>query len=279
MRTFYANFWREIKYNLGRKGVWIGRIINVGVSILTAIAMGLIYAFSSDAQTALGIRNVGLFLLTGFFLQYLVLSSVSLAPSTFWADIRYGSLEFIFYYDFSITEYIFGMYSAQFLIDFVISLPFLIAIAIFASLISITPITILAFIGFILLSFLCLFSIAMLFSSLYTISIHFMGYNRVIVTIVYFICGVYFPVQGYLTLFGLAGGWTAISVVSIFPYTFVFDLARYILFGTDYLTIYPVWAEFILLLGTSLVLYGFSLILFKRGLEKLRMKGFSTYRY
>ncbi len=279
MKTFYANFWREVRYNIGRKGVWIGRIANVSVSILTAFAMGVIYAFSSDAQNNLGIGNVGLFLLTGFFMQYLVLTSVTVAPNTFWADIRYGSLEFVFFCDFSITEYIFGMYSAQFLFDFIISIPFFIVLAVLAAVQSIAPIVILIFMAFVILSFLCLFSVSMLFSSLYALSKQFMGYSRVLFSIVYFICGVYFPVQGYLTLFNETGGWIAIAIVSIFPYTYVFDLARKIVFGASYETIYPLWLEFLLLFVTCAILYLLSLWIFRKGLAKLKKEGFAGYRY
>jgi ABC-type polysaccharide/polyol phosphate export permease len=280
MKTFYANFWREMKYNLGRRGVWMGRLVNVSVSILTAFAMGIIYSFSSDAQSIVGIANVGLFLLTGFFLQYLVLSSVTIAPNTFWSDIRNGSFEFIFYYEFSISEYIFGIYFAQFIIDFVISLPFLIAIIIVAAINSIPVILIIAFIGFLIFSFLCLFSITMLFASLYVLSKQFMGYHGAVTYIAYFVCGVYFPILGYLSLFGQTAGWAIIGIISIFPYTQVFDIARYIIFGSSYTLAYPaLWVAFLIMISSSIIFYFLSLIIFRKGFKNLRKEGFAAYRY
>ncbi len=269
-----------MKYNLGRRGVWMGRLVNVTVSIITAFAMGIIYSFSAEAQTTVGIANVGLFLLTGFFLQYLVLSSVTIAPNTFWGDIRSGSFEFIFHYEFSISEYIFGIYFAQFIIDFVISLPFLIAIIIVAAGQSTPAILIISFIGFLIFSFLCLFSITMLYSSLYVLSKQFMGYHGAVTYIAYFICGVYFPILGYLSLFGTKAGWAIIGVISILPYTQVFDIARYIIFGQNYVLAYPtLWLAFLIMISTSVIFYVLSLIIFRKGFKNLRKEGFAAYRY
>ena len=280
MKTFYANFWREMKYNFGRKGVWIGRFVNIFVTILTSFAMGLIYTFSSGAGTALGVNNVGLFLLTGFFLQFLVLSGVSLAPASFWEDIRSGSLEFIFNQEFSVTQYIFGMYLSQFIIDFLISVPFLVTIIIITSTRAYPFLTMLAFVGFLLLAFLCLFAFTMLYSSLYMLSKHFFGYHRVVSNIAYFICGVYFPVASYLSLFGNVGGWITIGFISVLPYTQIFDIARYIIFGSTYtLALTHLWIEFVVLIVTSILFYVLALLIFKKGFKKLRNEGFPSYRY
>lgn len=280
MKTFYANFWREMKYNIGRKSIWIARLVNIFVSILTSFAMGLIYSFSPETGATLGIEDVGLFLLTGFFLQYLVLSGVSSAPSSFWSDVRSGSMEFIFNYEFSITEYILGMYLSQFLVDFVISIPFLITIIILSSTRAVPILQVLAFIGFLIFAFLCLFSITMLYSSFYMWSKHFFPYHAVVTSVAYFICGVYFPVAGYLSLFGKTGGWIAISLISFLPYTQIFDIARYIIFGEGYTLAIPyLWLEFLIIIITSIAFYSLSLVIFKKGFRKLRKEGFASYRY
>ena len=72
MKTFIVNYWREIRYFFGLKGNWIGSIAYILVSLITAMGMGAVYIFNNQAQKMVGLENVGVYLLTGFFMQYLV---------------------------------------------------------------------------------------------------------------------------------------------------------------------------------------------------------------
>lgn len=278
MRTLFINFWRELRYFFGLKGIWAGRIAGVLVSLLTAFAMGLVYAFSTEAQEAIGVENVAIYLLTGFFMQYLIYASISGAPSKMLTFLRWDAFEYLTHYNFNVFQHVAGIYFGLFMIDFVVALPFLIGLAILVSQ-TISFLAMLSFIGFLLVMAICLLSVGLLFSALILISKNAQGYIQVIGNIVTFICGVYFPIQGYLTMFGNIGGWFAIGIVSIFPHTYIYDLSRFVIFMGDYTTIFPIWLELILLFVTSTIFLLIALLLFKVGIKKWRNKGFKSYIY
>lgn len=256
----------------------MGRITAILVSLLTAFAMGMIYAFSEQARNAIGIGNVAIYLLTGFFMQYLVMASRSGTPMKMLAMLQWDAFEYVSHYSISITQYIGGIYCALFLIDFTVTLPFLIGLTVLVVK-TISFVALLSYLGFILLSAVCLYSVSMLFSAFYSLSKNFRGYLGVLGNIIQFVCGVYFPVHGYLSLFGKIGGWIGIGLVSIFPHTYVFDLSRYVIFLGEYQTIYPLWVEFLLLIVSSIALYVVAIRVFKVGLKRLRKKGFKSYIY
>jgi len=278
MRVIYASMYHELKEFLGMKGRWIGRFISVGISLLTAFAMGVVYAFNETAQELVGIEDVSVYLLTGFFLQYIVLSSVSNVPSLFFVAIRFDILEYVSSYSVNIVKFILGSFLGIFAIDIFVSIPFLITLCIvISSTISVASFFI--FLGFLILSAMLLFSVALLFSSFFMLTEHFSGFLRVVTGIVTFICGIYFPVQGYLTLFGSVGGWFSIGLVSLFPHTYIFDISRYILFAGTYQLIYPLWLELLLFIGSSILIFFIAVLIIKKGLKKMKRRGFRSYVY
>jgi len=279
MRVIYASMYHEIKEFVGLKGLWIGRFVSVGISLLTAFVMGVVYAFNEAAQSLIGVENVAVYLLSGFFLQYIVLSSVSNVPYLFFVAIRYDILEYVSSFKVSLVKFILGSFIAIFLTDLFISLPFLIVLGVII-IGTISVASFFSFLGFLILSGILIFSVALLFSSLYTLTEHFRGIQGVIVSIITFVCGVYFPVQGYLSLFGMVGGWISIGIVSIFPHTYIFDLSRFILFAGSYTPIYPyLWLEFLLFILSSVIILLIALLLLKKGIKRMRRRGFRSYIY
>ncbi|UJG40561.1 MAG: hypothetical protein K9W45_12095 [Candidatus Heimdallarchaeum aukensis] len=279
MKTFIANFITQIKYFTGLRVIWISRIVYVFVSLLTSFTMGMVYKFNEATQNLIGVQNVAIFVLTGFFLQFLMNASSGYTPAAVREMIQNGNLEYSVHCGANIVQQILGIYIASYLFDFVICLPFIVTL----SLLTINTISVyalLSFIGFLFISGLCLFSIGFLFSSLYVLSKGFLGFHSVIANIVYFICGVYFPIQGYLTLFGSVGGWIAIAIVSIFPYTYVFDLSRYMIFlGQNYQTFLPFGIELIIFICSSILIMLIAMQLFKLGFKRMRKKGFISFIY
>ncbi len=278
MRIVLLNILHEIKFNFGLKGYWIGKVINLGISLLTASIMGLVYAFNEETREIIGVENVIVYLLSGFLMQFLVLSSTSITPSRILMEFQFESFEYAIFCSVNVVKYVLGIYLGLFITDFILSLPFFIIISIIVS-----PIlslqSFIAFVGFILVSSFLLFSVAFLFSSFYAISKNYRGYQAFIATIISYICGVYFPVQGYFNLLGSVGGWIGISIISFFPQTFVFDIARKIIFAGDYITIFPIWLEILFLFISTIVLGFLAHYLFKIGIKKWRRKGFKSYIY
>ena len=278
MKTFIVNYWREIRYFFGLKGNWIGSIAYILVSLITAMGMGAVYIFNNQAQKMVGLENVGVYLLTGFFMQYLVFSSLSKTPAKIYASFSWDMFEYLIFYNVSITQYVTGVYIALFSIDIFLSIPFIITTGIVVSnAISIS--SFFAFLGFVILSGFCLTSFAIFFSGLMALSKNFRGFRAVIAYIIQFICGLYFPIHAYLSLFGNLGGWMAIVIVSLFPYTYLFDIARYIVFSGTYTPIYPLWLNITLFILSSLVFYGIGILIFKLAVTKWRKKGFRSYIY
>ena len=73
--------------------------------------------------------------------------------------------------------------------------------------------------------------------------------------LIQFVFGAFLPVQGFMVLH--QGFGTAMKYITLaFPFTYNFDLMRHFMFGEKYITLLPVWQEFVIL-GALTILYFF----------------------
>ncbi|MHA1211142.1 MAG: hypothetical protein ACTSSH_01660, partial [Candidatus Heimdallarchaeota archaeon] len=71
--------------------------------------------------------------------------------------------------------------------------------------------------------------------------------------LIQFLFGAFLPVQGFMVI--NQGFGTVMKYITFaFPFTYNFDLMRHFLFGDRYITLLPVWVEF-MVLGISVVFY------------------------
>jgi ABC-type polysaccharide/polyol phosphate export permease len=87
-----------------------------------------------------------------------------------------------------------------------------------------------------------------------------------------FVCGAFVPVQAFIGMHR-TGGLVIKYIAHIFPYTYCYDLFRYYMFGSTYVTLLPVWLEYVLLFVSSLLFLALGYFLLKRVERKAKTTG------
>ncbi len=255
-RVIFKGVWRDMKTYMRYRAFFTGMLLEIVSLILGFAIIGGAYYFSPDVLVRIGLNEEDLFLfmMTGSIIQ-LFSSIATWAPlNRIEEDIHYGTLEAVFVSPSSRMGYLLSTSIARGIISFIFFIPIYILTLWLAG-----ALTNFAVIGFTLLVALLAMisnvSVGIYFGML---AIMYRQARLLITTthqLIQFVFGAFLPVQGFMVLH--QGFGTAMKYITLaFPFTYNFDLMRHFMFGEKYITLLPVWQEFVIL-GALTILYFF----------------------
>ncbi|NHJ85165.1 MAG: ABC transporter permease [Asgard group archaeon] len=270
-RVIFKGIWRDMKSYQRYKAYFLGGVLNLVSMLLGFLIIGGAYYFTPEvlALTGLEANDIFIFMLTGTIVQ-LFSSIATWAPlNRVEEDIHFGTLEAIFVTPSTRLGYLVSTTISDSIVSIVFFIPiYIITLAI------VNMLTNWYAIGFTLLvaviTIISNIAVGMFFGML---GIMFRQ-TRLLVSVtsqlMQFLCGAYIPVQGFIVL--NQGFGTAMKYIAfVFPFTYNFDLFRHFMFGDRYITLLPMWLEFVLIgAGTILfvLLARFTLIFVERKAKK-----------
>ncbi|TET28114.1 MAG: ABC transporter permease [Candidatus Heimdallarchaeota archaeon] len=253
-RVIFKGVWRDLKTFTRYRAFLTGMLLEIVSLILGFAIIGGAYYFSPDVLALIGLSqdDLFLFMLTGSIIQ--IFSSIATwAPlNRIEEDIHYGTLEAVFVTPSSRMGYLLSTSIARGIISFLFFVPLYILTLWIAGVL-----TNLVVIGFTLLvaviAMISNVAVGLYFGML---AIMFRQARLLISTthqLIQFLFGAFLPVQGFMVLH--EGFGTAMKYITLaFPFTYNFDLMRHFMFGEKYITLLPVWQEFVIL-GALTVIY------------------------
>jgi ABC-2 type transport system permease protein len=215
--------------------------------------LGRLFDFNiiSSTETGLNIKETFLFLMSGISLQ--IFSDVGLwgPVSRVENDVYFGTLETVFVSPASRIAYLLSPTISETIVSTLFFLPhYLLALAINGALMNFR------IIGWTLLvSFLTILSLMGFGLFLAVLAIRFRQTNTlafVLFQVFQFLCGLFVPVQAFISI-NPVGGRILQYFAMIFPYTYCYDLMRHYMLGANFVTLLPVWVEFVVIICLSVL--------------------------
>lgn len=273
-KVVLKGIWRDMINYFRYKAFFFGWIVEIFSLTLGFLILGSAYHFTPAVFYSTGLSEdaVFLFLMTGSAVH--VFSGVATWGPLFRVeeDIHFGTLEAIFVTPSTRIGYLLSTTISRALFSFIFFIPFYIVALVLAGQLTNPKV-----IGFTLLialiTVISLNSIGLFFGMLAILY----RQTRLLVTVlgqlVQFLCGAYIPVQAYTSIHPVIG--TGLKYFAmLFPFTYNFDLMRYFMLE-GFITLLPVWGEFLVLLGCTVMYLILARILLISVEKKAKKEGLS----
>lgn len=274
-RVLGKGIWRDLK-NISRyKVALFGWLFSMLVGLGSAFIFGTLFQFNpiTTAESGLQSNQVFVFFASGVAISAFVDSALWAPMNRVERDIHFGTLEAVFVSPANRLTYLLSPTIADSILNLLFFVPsFIVIMLVNGSLtdISIIGTTMLV----VLLTIISMVSFGVFFAMI-AILIRKSRPIAVFLSMLFqFFCGAYVPVQSYVSINRTVGE-VLKYIASIFPITHCYDLFRYFTYGGTYLTLFPVWLEFLFLGVTSLFFLGLAALLLKAGEKKAKRDGLS----
>jgi ABC-type polysaccharide/polyol phosphate export permease len=251
-RVIFKGIWRDMitywRYKAGLFG-WFLEIVSM---VLGFLVIGGAYYFAPELYDIAGLEgnDIFLFLVVGTAVQ--MFSGIATwGPLTrVEEDIHFGTIEAVFVTPAPRLGYLLSTTISRAIVSSIFFIPlYIIALALTGSVTNIAVIGITLLIA--LITIISLISIGLFFGMLAIL----FRQTRLLVTVInqliQFFCGAYIPVQGYILIHPVFGE-VLKYLAMIFPFTYNFDLMRYFMID-GYIPLLPIWLEFLILGGCTIV--------------------------
>ncbi|NPD90435.1 MAG: ABC transporter permease [Asgard group archaeon] len=275
VRVVFKGVWRDLKnysrYKLALFGWFLGIVVNLfAISLVNTI---FDYDALTSEVTGLGTTEMLAFLAGSFALNMFANVGIWAPLNQIERDINYGTLESVFVSPTSRISYLLSPLLSESIIALLFFTPaYILALAVSNNLLNFYVIATTLIISFLTLLSVIAFGIffamiALLIRQSSSIAIFFS-------MIFMFLCGFYVPVQAFETIHSV-GGKILKYFAMIFPYTYCYDLMHFFTFGDNFIPLLPIWLEFIILIGESILLLIIAYILLKSVEKKAKKAGLS----
>lgn len=275
LRVLGKGVWRDLKSINRYKVRLFGWLLSVTIGLASAFLFGLLFQFNSTTTVTSGIESDQVFV---FFAGGIALSTF--ADTAVWAptnrvnrDIHFGTLEAIFVTPASRMMYLLAPCISDATINLIFFLPaYVVIMGVFGTLTNLYVIVTTLII--IIITIISAISFGIFFAM---ISILLRRSNAIagfLNQLFMFLCGAYVPVQAFIGVHPISGRILQ-YIAMVFPYTYCYDLFRFYTFGNSYITLLPVWIEFLVITvatGGFLVLAS---VLLKIVEQRAKQKGLS----
>jgi ABC-type multidrug transport system permease subunit len=252
----------------------IGWVLNMMIGIGAGYLFGVILRFNFNTTSSTGIGATDVFV---FFAGGIALSTF--ADTATWApmnqvqrDIHFGTLEAVFVTPTNRVAYLLSPIISDSILNMIFFVPaYVIIMAVHGSLTNgyIIGTTLLI----VFMTILSMIAFGLFFAMLAILMRKVNSLAIFLSNIFQFICGAYVPVQAFVGM--TKAGFLLKYFAQLFPYTYCYDLFRYYMFGPEYITLLPIWSEFLLLIVTSLAFIVLSYYLLKLVEKRAKNTGLS----
>ncbi|MBN1328122.1 MAG: ABC transporter permease [Candidatus Heimdallarchaeota archaeon] len=274
-RVLGKSIWRDL-VNIRRYRMrLIGWLLNMMIGLGAAYIFGVVLNFNEITTSGTGILSTQVFV---FFAGGIALSTFS--DTATWApmgrvtqDIHYGTLEAVFVTPTSRLAYLLAPTLSDSILNLLFFIPaYTIILGVHGALTNIYIIGTTLLIVFLTICSMIAFG---LFFAMLAILIRRIDPIAIFLNNIFqFICGAFVPVQAYIGM-SKYGGQILKYIAHIFPYTYCYDLFRYYMFSPGYVTLLPIWLEYVLLIVSSLLFIILAFFLLKRVEKKAKKTGLS----
>ncbi|NHJ85164.1 MAG: ABC transporter permease [Asgard group archaeon] len=275
MRVVGKGIWRDL-VNINRyKLRLIGWLINMTIGLGAAYIFGVIMNFNDITTAQTGIMYNQVFV---FFAGGIALSTFS--DTATWApmgrvqqDIHYGTLEAVFVTPTSRFAYLISPIFSDAILNLLFFIPaYIIIMGVHGALTN--PYIIGTTLLIVLLTIISMIAFGLFFAMIAILLRQATQLASFLGQIFQFLCGAYVPVQAFIGM-NKIGGSILRYFAQIFPYTYCYDLFRYFTFGSEYVTLMPIWAEIVLLFASSIFFITLAIFLLKRVEKRAKKIGLS----
>jgi ABC-type multidrug transport system permease subunit len=243
------------------------------IGLGAAYIFGVILQFNDITVSETGILSTQVFV---FFAGGLALGTF--ADTATWApmgrvqqDIHYGTLEAVFVTPINRISYLLAPTISDSILNLLFFVPsYLIILGVHGTLTNIYVVGTTVLI--VLLTIVSMISFGLFFAMLAMLIRRIQPVAIFLNNIFQFVCGALIPVQAFIGM-NRIGGSILKYIAHLFPYTYCYDLFRYYMFGESYVTLLPVWSEFVLLFVSSLGFLAIAILLLKRVEKKAKDAG------
>ncbi|NHJ48514.1 MAG: hypothetical protein FK733_12085 [Asgard group archaeon] len=273
MRVLGKGIWRDLVNIRRYKMRLIGWLLNMTIGLGAAYIFGVILRFNTITVSETGILSTQVFV---FFAGGLALGTF--ADTATWAplgrvqqDIHYGTLEAVFVTPSNRISYLLAPTLSDSILNLLFFVPsYLIILGVHGSLTNgyVVGTTILI----VLLTIVSMISFGLFFAMLAILVRRIQPVAIFLNNIFQFVCGALIPVQAFIGM-NKTGGTILKYIAHIFPYTYCYDLFRFYMFGPTYVTLVPVWLEFVLLFVSSIGFLLLAMLLLRRVEKKAKDTG------
>lgn len=275
LRVVGKGIWRDL-VNIRRYTMrLIGWVLNMIIGLGSAYIFGVILNFNGITTSETGILSdqVFVFLAGGIALSTCGDSALWAPLSRVNQDIHYGTLEAVFVTPSSRLAYLIAPILSESILNLLFFIPaYVLILGVHGAL---TNLYILGTTMLIVLMTICSMIAFGLFFAMLAILIRRIDPIAIFLNNIFqFLCGAFVPVQAYIGM-SKYGGPILKYFAQIFPYTYCYDLFRFYMFGPDYITLLPVWSEFLLLILTSILFVVLAYFLLKLVEKKAKKTGLS----
>lgn len=274
-------------FRVVRKGVWrdmvnirryvmrlVGWLLNMAIGMGAGYLFSVILNFNTGTVSETGIQSTDVFV---FFVGGIALSTF--ADTSTWApmgqvqrDIHYGTLEAVFVSPTGRIAYLISPTISDAILNLIYFIPaYLIVMGFQGLLINISAIGLTLLV--VLITIISAISFGLFFAMLAILIRRIQPIAIFLNNVFQFICGAFVPVQAFVTMTKAGIGLKYFAM--IFPYTYCYDLFRYFMFGEGYITLLPVWSEFVLLAASSIFFVVIAYFLLKKVEKKAKETGLS----
>lgn len=275
LRVVGKGIWRDL-VNIRRYRMrLIGWLLNMMIGLGAAYIFGVILNFNSISASETGISYNQVFV---FFAGGIALSTFG--DAAIWTpmgrvsqDIHYGTLEAVFVTPTSRMAYLLAPILSDSILNILFFIPaYTIILGVHGAL---TNFYIIGTTILIVMLTICSMIAFGLFFAMLAILIRKIDPVAIFLNNIFqFICGAFVPVQAFIGM-SKYGGPVLKYIAQIFPYTYCYDLFRFYMFGPSYITLLPVWLEFVLLVVSSLFFVVLAYFLLKKVEKKAKKTGLS----
>jgi ABC-type polysaccharide/polyol phosphate export permease len=275
LKVLGKGIWRDLVNIRRYKMRLIGWLLNMMIGLGAAYIFGVILRFNTITTSETGILSTQVFV---FFAGGIALSTFS--DTALWApmgrvqqDVHYGTLEAVFVTPTNRIIYLLAPTISDAILNMFFFIPaYIIILGVHGALSNgyIIGTTFLI----VILTIISMISFGIFFAMLAILVRRIQPVAVFLSNIFQFVCGAFVPVQSFIGM-GKIGGSMLKYFAHIFPYTYCYDLFRFYMFGSDYVTLVPIWLEYILLFLSSILFLILAYFLMKRVEKKAKETGLS----
>lgn len=252
LRVIAKGVWRDLITYSRYPAFFLGIALDMISMTIGFLVIGGGYQFNPAVLNVTGLTDldVFLFMMTGTVLT--VFSSIATwGPlNRIENDIHYGTLEAVFVTPTSRIGYLLSTTLSRAIISFIFFIPIYIITLLTAGALGnprIIGLTLLA----IIITVISNISVGLTFGMLAILFRQTRILVSVINMLIQFLCGAYIPVQGFAIIHPVIGKILQ-YIAMCFPFTYCFDLLRFFLLGGRYVTLLPIWLEFVLIFASTI---------------------------
>ncbi|NPD90436.1 MAG: ABC transporter permease [Asgard group archaeon] len=275
VKIINKSVWRDLTSISRYKGRLVGRFLETGIMLAGFLLIGGVFNFSVGTITVTGLKETDVFLFMASGVALNVFSSISTwAP---WRrvneDIYFGTLESVFVTPASRHAYLLSASISEAIINSIFFIPlYVLMLALVGKLTDFRAILLTLLTA--LIAVISLVAIGIFFAMLGMVFRQTGAIINVLHELIQFLCGAYLPVQSFVNI-NTIGGPILKYLAMLFPYTYTFDLMRAFLIGDSFVTLLPIWAEFIVIIMSTLLYLILAKVLLKTAEKKAKRTGLS----